>query len=236
MSPIVEAYRQVRTNIHFSRPDTIVQTLLLTSAGAGEGKTVTACNLAVVMAQSGRKTLLIDADLRRPRTHKVFGLNRQPGLVELLFEHGEIDIERFATGIDDLYIIPAGAITPNPSELLGSRRMRELIAQLRQHFDMIIFDTPPVMVATDPVLLATQCDATIVVTAAGRVETFELEQSMDALANVGAVVIGNLLNGFDASMAHGYKYKYKYYKYGYGSKYGSYYRSAPSESESESEA
>jgi len=227
MSPIVEAYRQLRTNLHFSRPDTVIRTLLLTSAGAGEGKTVTASNLAVVMAQSGRRTLLIDADLRRPRLHKIFGLRREPGLVELLFEDCIFDPERFRTDIDDLYIIPAGTLTPNPSELLGSRKMRDMIELFKKNFDMVIFDTPPVMVATDPVLLATQCDATIVVTAAGRVEEFELEQSMDSLKNVGAVVIGNVLNGFDASMAHGYKYKYKYYKYGYGSRYGNYYQSKP---------
>lgn len=224
LSPVVEAYRQIRTNIQFSRPDTVVQTLVITSATASEGKTTTAANLAVVMAQSGRRTLVIDADLRRPRMHKVFGVKREPGLVEVLFGKTAIDDERFATGIDDLFLIPAGSAVPNASELLGSQKMRDLIRELRSHFDMIIFDTPPVLVGIDSVLLATQCEGTLLVTAAGKAQEHELERSHEQLGAVGAPVIGHTLNGFDASMAYGYMYKYKYYRYGYGNKYKDYYQ------------
>ena len=143
-------------------PDVVIETVLVTSASPAEGKTVTASNLAVVMAQAGRRVLLVDADFRRPRIHKIFGMSREPGLVELLFQEESFDPERYATSIDDLYVISAGAHAPNPSELLGSKAMRHLIAGFRGSFDVIIFDAPPVLAATDAVLLSTQFAATIV--------------------------------------------------------------------------
>ncbi len=221
MAVASESYRALRTSIQFSRPDVVIETILVTSSNPTDGKTVTASNLAIAMAQAGRRVLLVDADLRRPTIHKKFGRSREPGLVQLLFQQEAFDAETFATNIDDLYVIPAGAIAPNPSELLGSKTMRDAIARFRDHFDVIIFDAPPVLAATDAVLLSTQCDATVVVARAGQTKDYDLQHAHEALESVGATVIGTVLNGFDVSKAYGYKYKYQYRygnTYGYGHK------------------
>ncbi len=218
LTAATESYRHLRTNIQFSFPDTSVETILVTSPNKGEGKSITAANLAVVMAQTGRRTLLVDADLRRPRIHKMLGLNREPGLVEHLFDQAPLDLEgaqALDTGIDHLYACPAGQSVPNPAELLGSESMRAFVREAHRHFDVVIFDTPPVLVATDAALLSTQCDATIVVTQAGATRTYELEQTLGSLTGVGATVIGTLLNRFDASMTYGYNYKYRYHAQNY---------------------
>jgi tyrosine-protein kinase Etk/Wzc len=223
-SPIAEAYRHIRTNIQFSRPDRVIQTLLVTSASASEGKTTTAANLAVVMAKAGRRTLLIDADLRRPRQHEIFGIKQSPGLVQFLCDEPSFRMDLVDTGIDNLYVMPAGRVISRSSELLATKRMRDFLEDMRRQFDVIIFDTPPIRVATDASLLSTQCDATILVTRAGQTREGELDLGMDALEAVGAQIIGTVFNGFDISMAFGLKYKYHdYSRYSEYSNY-SYYR------------
>ena len=220
MATAAESYRALRTNIQFSRPDVMVQTILVTSSNPGEGKSVTAANLAVVFAQAGRRVLLVDADLRRPTVHKKLGLPREPGLVQRLFTDEKIRPEMLDQLADDLYVLPAGSLAPNPSELIGSRRMREVIDDMRQSFDIIIFDAPPVLAATDAVLLSTQCDATLVIARAGETKDFELESAVSALQDVGTTPNGLVLNAFDVKQAYGYRYKYAYRygnTYGYGS-------------------
>lgn len=223
MATASETYRALRTSVQFSRPDAMIETILVTSPNPGEGKSVTAANLAVVIAQSGRSVLLVDADLRRPTVHRKFGLSREPGLVQRLFDDRRLSLADFEQPADDLYVLPAGSLAPNPSELLGSKRMRDLMDELNELFDVVIFDAPPVLAATDAVLLSTQTDATLVVVRSGRTRDYELESAMDALSNVGAKVIGTVLNGFHISKAYGYRYKYAYrygrdYAYGYGQK------------------
>lgn len=220
MAASSEAYRALRTSIQFSRPDVVVETVLVTSSNPGEGKSTTAANLAVVMAQAGRRTLLVDADLRKPTGHRKFGLPREPGFVQLLFDDAPFDPASLPMVADDLWVLTAGTLAPNPSELLGSKRMRELLEQLREHFDIIIFDAPPVLAATDAVLLSTQVDATLLVARAGMTKDYDLDAAMDALLGVGASVIGTVLNGFDVSNAYGYRYKYAY-RYGSDYAYGS---------------
>lgn len=221
MAAITESIRQLRTSVQFSLPDTVIETLLITSAGMGEGKTTTAANLALVMAQAGRRTLLIDADMRRPRLHSLFGVNGDSGLAQCLFSKDPLDIASCKTQIDNLYLLPAGKLPTNPAELLGSKRMRELLAQLRAEFDLLIIDTPPVLAATDAVLLSTQADATMVVVRAGETKEGEVDYTIRALQEVGARIIGTVFNGFDVSEAIGYKYRYRNYtKYGYYAKYG----------------
>lgn len=247
MSTVAETYRQLRTRIQFSRPDVVVQTILVTSASPGEGKTITASNLAVTMAQAGRRTLLVDADLRRPRVHDVWGMKSNVGLVQLLRGKPGVEIENFETKVENLYVLPAGAlaidgdyhltnpkkqapktengeaIVTNPAELLGSKGMRDLLTALRDYFDVIILDTPPVLAAADGVLLSTQADATLVVARAGKTKEGEIDALADELDSVGATVIGMLLNGFDVAMAYGRKYRYQHYsKYGPYAKYGYY--------------
>ncbi|MEM1145759.1 MAG: polysaccharide biosynthesis tyrosine autokinase [Pseudomonadota bacterium] len=221
LATVSEAYRGLRTNIQFARPDTVIRTMLITSASPAEGKSITAANLAVVMAQAGRRVLLVDADLRRPTIHRKLGLAKEPGLRELLFESKRFDPEAHASSVENLYIVTAGGSTPNPSELLGSKRMRDMIEVFHEHFDVVVFDVPPVLAATDAVLLSTQCDAVVVVAAASKTKTYEVEHALSALRNVGAPVIGTLLNGFDASKAYGYSYKYRY---GYANYYGYSYK------------
>ncbi len=219
MTTASETYRALRTSVQFSRPDAVVQTLLVTSSSPSEGKSVTAANLALVMAQAGRRVLLVDADLRRPTVHSRFDRPLSPGLADVVFGDEPLSLEHGIPVADDLWIITAGQRVPNPSELLGSKRMREVIEQARGLFDVVIFDAPPVMAATDAVLLSTQADATLVVARAGVTRDFQLETTVAALHDVGAHVIGVVLNGFDLSHSYGYKYKYVYRyqdKYAYG--------------------
>ena len=223
LSPVSETYRRLRTNLQFSRPDANIQVILMTSSGPGEGKTVTTANLAITMAQAGRRTLYIDADLRRPTGHKIMGVPREPGLVELLFDKHPLDMSHFATGIDDLYIIPSGSSVPNPAELMGSNKMRDLVKHLRDEFDYIVIDTPPVLAVTDAVLLSALADAAVVVVSANESDWHSLERAFETLRAVGAPVAGCVLNKFDVKRAYGY-YGYRYsYGYGYGYGYYDYY-------------
>ena len=219
MATASEAYRELRTAVQFSRPDVVVQTILITSANPSEGKSTTAANLAVTLAQAGRRVLLVDADLRKPSVHRKLGLSREPGLVQQLFDGADFDPAAIPSVADNLQVLTAGSIVPNPSELIGSKRMRDVIDRMREAFDVVLFDAPPVLAATDAVLLSTQCDATVVVCKAGSTKDYELESAHEALRGVGASVIGTVLNGFDVSQAYGYKYKYAY-RYGNDYAYG----------------
>ena len=219
MATASESYRGLRTAVQFSRPDVVVQTILVTSANPSEGKSTTSVNLAVALAQAGRRVLLVDADLRKPSVHRKLGLAREPGLVQQLFDGADLDPAAIPMVADNLQVLAAGQTVPNPSELIGSKRMRDVIDRMREAFDVIVFDAPPVLAATDAVLLSTQCDATVMVCKAGSTKDYELEEAYDALREVGASVIGTVLNGFDVSQAHGYKYKYAY-RYGNDYAYG----------------
>ena len=225
-----ESYRHLRTNLQFSRLDSVLEVVMVTSPGMGDGKSVTAANLAVAMAQAGRRTLLLDADLRRPQVHSLFGMERAPGLSNHLREGAESTLALQRTIEPRLYALPAGDGVGNPSELLGSPAFRNALAALREHFDFIVVDTPPVLAATDATLLSTQCDGTIMVTRAATTTEPELEESLANIEEVGSRVEGILFNAFKVSMAFGYKLRYrKYSKYGH---YGHYESDAkPEETE-----
>lgn len=223
LSPVSETYRRLRTNIQFSRPDIDIKTVLMTSAGPGEGKTITAANLAITMAQSGKRTLLLDCDLRRPTAHRTVGVHRDPGLVEILFDKFTFDSSQFATEIDDLYMIPSGSTVPNPAELMGSNKMKEFLTQLRDEFDYIVVDSPPINAVTDAVLLSRLVDGTLIVVSANETDWHSLDRALETLYGVDAYVIGTILNKFDVKRAYGY-YGYRYsYGYGYGYGYYDYY-------------
>lgn len=214
LASVSEAYRALRTNVQFSRPDSPIQTLIITSSSPSEGKTTTAANLAITMAQAGRRVLLIDADLRRPSMHKLFGIPRDNGLKELLFSPVNRGAEVQTSTVENLDLLTAGSTAPNPSELLGSKRMRDLLASLREEYDLIVVDAPPVLAATDAVLLSTEVDATLFVVEAGSTQDHQMEHAVEQLNGVGARLIGVVLNRFDAMQTYGYKYKYKYaYQY-----------------------
>jgi capsular exopolysaccharide synthesis family protein len=225
LSAVSEGYRELRTNLRFSRPDSDSQTIMVTSAGPGEGKTVTASNLAVTMAQSGRRTLYLDADMRRASGHKMFGMTREPGLADVLFgpHAGEGVASRFATDIENLYLMPAGQSVPNPSEVVGSEKMRSLMDQLCHEFDTVIIDTPPMLAVTDPVLMAEHCDAVLTVYSANQTDQEAVARTTEALKRVGVRPVGSVLNRFDPKSAYG-SYGYGY---GYGYGYEEYGESAP---------
>ena len=225
-SAAAESYRKIWTNLKLGRPDETSSTILVTSPGSGDGKSVTAANLAIVSAQAGHSTLLVDCDLRRPRMHEVFDISRSPGLTEAL----QNDLQEYTMNkplIDNLCLLPAGTEVENPAKIFGSSRFRDFLDQAQQYFDHVIVDSAPVLAAADSPLLSDLCDTTICVARAGMTTEAELNRAAEVLSDVGANVAGVVFNGFDISMAYGYKYRYRHY-----GQYGPYdqYRSLPEES------
>jgi len=219
-SPISEAYRTLRTNITYSSADKPIKSVAITSSGPGEGKSTTVANLAIAFAQLRKKTLLIDTDLRKPILHNVFQIKRNPGLTEYLV--GDIDDFNSLvqeTRIENLYLVPCGQIPPNPSELLGSNRMAELVAQLEQEWDIVIFDTPPLGVVTDAAMISAEIDAVVLVVRAGETTRAAVDRALDALSHVKAHLAGAVLNEAHPEKLggkYGYYYSYYYYYYYYG--------------------
>jgi tyrosine-protein kinase Etk/Wzc len=213
-SPIAESYRSLRTAVQYAAIESQVRTLLVTSSIPQEGKSTTSTNLAIVIAQSGSRTLLIDCDLRRPVLHSVFGMTKDPGLVNCLVGANSIDESIRESGIPNLYILPSGAIPPNPSELLGSRRMRMLLEELKERFDTIILDSPPVGTVTDSVILSTLVDASLVIVRAHKTKMEFLEKTRESIERISPNMLGVVLNDFDVSQSYGSTYRYyRYYKY-----------------------
>lgn len=220
LSPVAEGYRRLRTNIQFSDPDKDIRVVMVTSAEPGEGKTISSSNLAIAYAQSGRRTLYLDTDLRRANGHKVFGVPREPGLVDLLFDSVSPNLNSFASGIEDLYIIPAGRSVPNPAEVLESMKMQNFLERVRDEFDVVIVDTPPLLAVADALLVTRQADACIMVCSANVTTIHALEVASNMLKDVGTNLTGVVLNRMDSSNSSGYGY-------GYGYSYQNYYGDKP---------
>jgi|GEM_PF-269268 len=213
-SSVAESYRSLRTTILFSGLDKDVQVLTLTSSAPQEGKSTTSSNLGIVMAQMGKRTLILDADLRRPVQHSVYGIEREPGLTNLLFERATFEEAIRETDVPNLYVLPCGIIPPNPAELLGSKRMAQLMDRLRAEFDFIILDSPPAVAVTDPLLLGHVADATLLVARADVSRIDAVLRTMDSIERSGAKLLGVVLNDFNAANAYGSYYKYyQYYHY-----------------------
>ncbi|UCE05630.1 MAG: polysaccharide biosynthesis tyrosine autokinase, partial [bacterium] len=162
-SPISEAYRSLRTSIQYAKADTQLKTIVVTSPGPQEGKSTTVANLAITIAQTGTKTLLVDTDLRRPVLHSIFNLSRSKGISNYLVGKVGLEDTIFKTDIDNLYVMPCGTLPPNPSELLGSKAMKECVNELKSHFDIILFDSAPIMAVTDAAVLSSTVDGVILV-------------------------------------------------------------------------
>ncbi len=214
-SPVSEAYRTLRTNIQFSNLDSPSQTILITSAGPGEGKSTTVANLAITFSQMGTRTVLLDTDFRRPILHSIFGVNKEPGVINYLA--GKVPMEGIIrkTPLENLDLITCGVIPPNPSELLASDKMKEFVAQLRDKYQIILFDTPPVIAVTDAVVLSLLLDGVVLVASAGQTSQQGLARAKTLLENVEAKVMGAVLNKIEAKSAYGsYHYYYYYHYYG----------------------
>ncbi len=213
-SPISEAYRTIRTNIQYSRADDPIRSLLITSPGPGEGKSTTAANLAITFAQLGYKTLLVDADLRRPVMHRVFGLDRNKGLTNCLVGREQLESVVNSTEIENLFVLTCGPLPPNPSEMLGSEAMKRLLSEASQKFEAVVLDSPPVLAVTDAAVMSTETDGTVLVVRAGKTDRQATVRAHESLRKVGAHVLGGLLNGVRVENLYGsYYYYYHYYYY-----------------------
>jgi tyrosine-protein kinase Etk/Wzc len=214
-SPISEAYRTFRTNIQYTKLDRELKALLVTSPGPGEGKSTSVANLAITMAQMGSKALLIDSDLRRPVLHSIFNIDRRIGLSNVLVGRATIEEAAQTTEIDNLFVMPCGTLPPNPSELLGSSAMKSTLDELKRKFDIVLFDSPPIIAVTDAAVLSSQLDGVILVIKSGQTDREATFRAYTLLKNVKTRILGALLNGVHVESMYGsYYYYYHYYYYG----------------------
>jgi tyrosine-protein kinase Etk/Wzc len=211
-----EAYRALRTNLIFSQAVQTLKRMVVTSAGAGEGKSTVVSNLAVTFAQQGMRVLLLDADLRRPRLHTIFNIPQEPGLTDAVLGRADMQDVARAVDVDNLYVVTSGIIPPNPSELLGSEHFSKLMKAWTEQYDVVLLDSPPLMVASDAAVLAAGSDGVIMVVRAGRTESELARAALQQLHGVGARVIGAVLNDPDAK---GISYGTEYGYYAYPSQY-----------------
>ncbi|MCU0594045.1 MAG: polysaccharide biosynthesis tyrosine autokinase [Desulfobacterota bacterium] len=209
-----EAYRGIRTGILFSSAEKQPQVLLISSAAPQEGKTSTALNLAISMAQAGGKTVLLDCDMRKPSLHKILGYPRDKGLSSILVGNCELRDALITTQVPNLDIIPCGPIPPNPSEILGSPKMSKLIEFLRKSYSKIIIDSPPITAVTDAVVLGRLVDGTVLVIRAGDTPREIVKNGLSQLKGVNSPILGAVLNGVDMDRDGYYYYQYYYYYYG----------------------
>ncbi len=214
-STFAEAMRNVRTSIMLSSTDNPKKLLLVTSTQPGEGKTFVASNLAIMIAKTGKKTLLVDADFRKPRVHKVFDVDTLPGLSNHFI--GESDLESIIkpTIVSNLSIVTCGLIPPNPSEMLGSHGMELFCKSVKERFDTVIFDTPPAITVTDAVVLSNIVNGVIYVIKSGEVTKDMVKRSILQLSGKKSEMLGVVMNSVDVSRGSYYHYYSRYYKYGY---------------------
>lgn len=195
-SAAAEAYRTLRTNLtFFGALDRPVETLVVTSAGPGEGKSQVLANLAVTMAQGERRTILVDADLRRPTLHDVFDVSNERGLTTMILEQQAVDEPPLLdVGVENLQLMPSGPLPPNPADILGSGRMERVIGVLKDRADIVLFDAPPVVAVTDAAVLGTKVDGVLLVVSAGRTRRDHAARAKELLERVHVRILGAVLN------------------------------------------
>lgn len=203
-SPVAEAFRTLRTNIDFSSLDKSLRTLLMTSPSPHEGKSTTLANLAIVMAQAEKRTVLVDADLRRPSLHTLFDVGNDKGLTTMFVDAEALQKPPLQeVGVPNLLLLPSGPLPPNPAELLGSKRMEEVLSILSQQADIVLFDAPPVIVVTDAVVLGRRVDGVLLVIEAGQTRRDHAQRAKELLDKVNVRVIGAVLNNVSQDSAMG---------------------------------
>ncbi|MBW3110308.1 CpsD/CapB family tyrosine-protein kinase [Bacillus sp. MCCB 382] len=193
-SPISEQYKTIRTNINFSSVDREIRSILVTSAGPGEGKSTTAANLAVVFAQQGKKVLLVDSDMRKPTAHYTFNLTNTFGLTTVLTKQHTLSEVTNPSDVENLSILTCGPVPPNPAELMSSRAMEHFLVEAYQAYDMLIFDTPPILAVTDAQVLANQVDGTVLVVSSGTTEIDSAVKAKEMLSSTKGKLLGVVLN------------------------------------------
>lgn len=208
-SMAAESYRILRTNIEYSSFDKEYKVIVVTSPEPEEGKSTTAGNLALCMAQEDKKVMLIDCDLRKPSMHKKFKVSNLIGLSDVMIGKADLTMATHMYN-KNLFLLTSGKVSPNPSEMLSSKVMSYLLESLKETFDYIILDTPPLKVVTDAQILSTKADGTILVVRAEKTKKESVKNAVDLLKNVNANIIGIVLNGIDASRnKYDYYYEYK---------------------------
>ena len=219
LSPLAESYRRLRTNVLYAQMDSPLKSFLITSANPSEGKSTTVANLAIAFAQAEKKILLVDGDMRRPTLHTRFGLSKNPGLTDLFVGSATFDEVVNKEVVDNMDVLCCGTTPPNPAELLGSKRMQEFIQQMSIKYDLLLFDSPPLLAVTDAAVLSTSVDGAILVVSAGSTRAAAIQRASEFLMGVGGKLLGVVLNNFDVKKAYGGyygSYRYGYYGYGYG--------------------
>ncbi|OGD78514.1 MAG: hypothetical protein A2Y64_05605 [Candidatus Coatesbacteria bacterium RBG_13_66_14] len=212
-SPIAETYRIIRTNIQYFGIDKQIRVLSITSPSKGEGKTTTTANLGVSIAQQGHKTLLVDTDLRKAKMHRFFNIPNTPGFTELILgDRTDEEVIR-PTQVENLFVLPSGHPPPNPSELLSSRRTQDILERFRQEYDKVILDTSPVLAVTDPAVLGSLVDGTILVIEAEVSEAEAVKEAVNLLKNARAQILGFVLNKVDLTRTYKSNRYYHYYYY-----------------------
>ncbi|WP_026297497.1 CpsD/CapB family tyrosine-protein kinase [Paenibacillus daejeonensis] len=207
-SPISESYRSLRTNVDFSSIDESMQVIMVTSAGPGEGKSTTIANLAVTYAQMDRSVVLVDADMRKPTEHHTFGVSNRFGLSSVLSQQASLEDVIQKTNVPNLSVITAGPIPPNPAEMVASRRMTALIGELRNRYDVVLIDTPPLLAVTDAQIVATKSDGVLLVIDYGKVKRDIAIKAKANLDKVGARVLGVVMNNVKRKSSEAYYYYY----------------------------
>jgi capsular exopolysaccharide synthesis family protein len=213
-SLMAEAYRSVRTSLLLSAPDHPPKSIVITSALPSEGKTATAVNTAVSLTQTGSRVILIDADMRKPRLHQIFGMKGDAGLSNFLSGAAGLKEVIHETVVPNLFVVPCGAIPPNPAELILSNRLRRMIEALGQYFDFVILDSPPLLNVSDARILSTACEASILVVKAFSTSRHLVKRAVDDISTSTARLAGTVLNDIDIRSSSGY-YPYDSGKYSY---------------------
>ena len=208
-SPIVEAYRKIVTNIEFANIDNNIKTIMCTSSMPGEGKTTTVCNIAGVLIDLGKKVLLLDMDLRKPMVHKFFKLSNRIGLTDILINKD--DFKGYLNNIyEGLDVITSGRVPSNPSEVINSKAIKELIKNISTYYDYVLIDVPPVAMVSDPITISTYTDAVLLVVAYSETDSETAKRAADSLRHVNANIIGTIFNKIPVSKKNKYYYNSYY--------------------------